>query len=243
LVIDDMSNPSAEIVLPPSHTGDEPGYWYTYIGGGAGPNDTGSITPLAQSEIDDGGESRFQYAAIGENAGGDAGIAPPPDAGAIARAACASGVTPAAQYAYAAEGFNFELSPSGGAQYVDASSYAGIQFWVYNAIGAPSTVQVQIPDKESDPNGGVCGTAADGSTVDACSSVYIDLLVAPGWSFQQLPFRYFESAQGYGYPQPLGGDMTTAIGVNFQVNQPNAPEAGEGGVAFDFCVADIAFYE
>lgn len=238
-----MSNPSAEIVLPPSQAGDEPGYWYTYIGGGAGPNDTGSIIPAAQTEIDDGGGARFEYTGIDEDAGVDAGIAPPPDAGAIAHAACTAGVTPAAQYAYAAEGFNFELSASGAPQYVNVSSYTGIQFWVYNALGAPSTVQVQIPDKESEPNGGICGTAADGSTVDACSSVYIALLVRPGWSFQRLPFRYFEAAPGYGYAQPLGGDMTTAIGVNFQVNQPSVPDAGEGAVTFDFCVADIAFYE
>lgn len=243
LLVDDMSNPSAQIVLPPSQAGDEPGYWYTYIGGGTGPDDTGSITPIAQSEIDDGGEARFEYTAIDGDAGIDAAIGPPPDAGTISHAACASGVTPAAQYAYAAEGFNFELSPSGGAQYVDVNGYTGIQFWVYSALGAPSTIQVQIPDRESDPNGGVCATAADGSTVDACASVFIDLLVRPGWSFQQLPFRYFESPPGYGYPQPLGGDMTTAIGVNFQVNQPNAPDAGGDGVAFDFCVADIAFYE
>ncbi|HXX66934.1 MAG TPA: hypothetical protein VEK07_07120 [Polyangiaceae bacterium] len=77
-----------------------------------------------------------------------------------------------------------------------------------------------------------------------CAHPYPSTCSSPqGWSFQQLPFRYFESAQGYGYPQPLGGDMTTAMGMNFQVNQPNPPDAGEGGVAFDFCVADIAFYE
>lgn len=244
VLIDDMSNPdAAQIVLPPSHSGDVAGYWYTYIGGGSGPNDTGSILPLTQSEMPDGGTPVFHYTPIGGGSGPDAAIGPPADAGAIAHAACASGTTPAAQYAYAAEAFDFEDSLSGsGAAYVDVSRYSGIQFWIYSALGAPSTVEVQIPDKESDPNGGLCGT--DASALNACyAPVFIDLLVPPGWSFERLPFDYFEATSGYGYSQPVGGDMTTAMGLHFQVNQPNAPDAGGGGVAFDFCVAAISFYE
>jgi hypothetical protein len=85
---------------------------------------------------------------------------------------------------------------------------------------------------------------ADGSTAQACyQHPFIDLLVPPGWSFHRLPFAFFEATPGYGYPQPVGGDMTTAQAVHFQVNQPDPAGAGGGPVPFDFCVAEIAFYE
>jgi hypothetical protein len=244
VLIDDMSNPTAaEIQLAPLEPGGVSGYWYTYIGGGSGPSDTGSIIPLAQSEVD-GGSAPFAYTALNDHAALDGGIAPPADAGAIAHAACARGETPAAQYAYAAEGFDFEDTPSSGPLFVDVSRFTGIQFWSYGALSVPSTIQVQIPDKESDPRGGLCGTPPDGSTAQACyQHVFIDLLVPPGWSFHRLPFAFFEATPGYGYPQPVGGDMAAAQGVHFQINQPNAPGAGGAPVAFDFCVAEIAFYE
>jgi hypothetical protein len=232
VLIDDMSNPNAaQIQLAPLQAGGTPGYWYTYIGGGSGATDTGSINPPAQTP--------FAYTALSGAILG--GIAPPADAGGIAHAACFSGKTPAAQYAYAAEGFDFEDSTSGsGGLFVDVSRFKGIQFWAYNGLSVPSTIQVQIPDKESQPSGGICGTP-DGSTAEACyQHVFVDLLVSPGWTFHRLPFAFFEATPGYGYPQPLGGDMTTAQGVHFQVNQPNP---GAGPVPFDVCVAEIAFYE
>jgi hypothetical protein len=236
VLIDDMSNPTAaQIQLAPLQAGGTSGYWYTYIGGGSGATDTGSITPASQTA--------FAYSPIG--GGADGATAPPGDAGGIAHAACVSGQTPAAQYAYAAEGFDFEDPPSAsGGLFVDVSRFEGIQFWTYSGLSVPSTIQVQIPDKESVPSGGLCGTPPDGSTAEACyQNVFIDLLVSPGWTFHRLPFAFFEATPGYGYPQPVGGDMTAAQGVHFQINQPNPPGGGGGAVPFDFCVADIAFYE
>ncbi len=245
VLIDDMSGPVAQIRLPPTVPGAAAGYWYTFIGGGAGPGDTGSITPLAGSEVADGAAPVFAYTAIG--AGSDAGVPAPPGAPGETRAACAWGQTPAAQYAFAAEGFSLEsmLTDAGYvAPYVDISAFSGIEFWMYDALPTPATVRVQIPDKESDPKGGVCGHATDGSTLDQCySAVYEDITVPPGWSFQVVPFSALAVNPYYGYQQPAGGDMTTATDVQFEITQPIAPAAPGGGpVPFDFCVGQISLY-
>ena len=76
VLVDDMSDPTgAQIRWTPQHAGDVAGSWYTYIGGGAGPTDTGEITPLASSEVADGGSAQFSYTALG--AGADSGIPGP----------------------------------------------------------------------------------------------------------------------------------------------------------------------
>ncbi len=246
VLIDDMSDPNeAQIRLPPSRPGDVAGRWYTYIGGGAGVDDIGSIVPLASSELTDGAAAQFTYTAIGP---GDAsGIAGPADAGGVTHAACMYGATPAAQFAYAAEGFTFEYGPTDagyGPQYVDISAYTGLEFWMYNGLSTLSTVRLQVPDKESDPNGGICGQALDASSLDPCyAPVYLDVAVPPGWTYERVPFFALAGNPYYGYPQPVGGDMTTATDVHFEVDQPNAPgPTGGGPVPFSFCVSDIAFY-
>jgi hypothetical protein len=247
LLIDDMSNASAQIVLPPQQAGDISGYWYTYIGGGSGPTDTGSITPLAETELTDGGSETFDYTAIGASPG--ASIPAPRDAGTtLLHAACAWGTTPAAQYSYAAEGFTFELGPTDGGgltpQYDNISAHEGLRFWIYDALKETTVIQLEIGDKESDPKGGICSTAADASVLDLCNSpVSVQLVIPPGWTLETVPFAALASNPGYGYQQPAGGDMKTATSVNFQVNQPDAPDAGGKAVPFDFCLADIEFYD
>lgn len=245
LLIDDMSNTAgAEIQLAPQHAGDVAGYWYTYIGGGSG-SDVGSITPVCQSELADGGTANFYYTPIGAAPG--AAIPAPVDAGTVMHAACAWGQTPAAQYSYAAEGFTFELGPRVGGvspqQYVDISTHKGFQFWIFNALATPSTIHLEVADKESDTNGGICGKG-DASTLDQCNApVFVDFTISPGWSLQRVPFSALASNPYWGYQQPAGGDMTTAVSVNFEVDQPQAASSGGGPVPFHFCITALEFYD
>lgn len=234
-LIDDMSNTAgAQIQLAPQHAGSTPGYWYTYIGGGSA-SDLGSITPTGN----------FYYTLIGTAPG--ATIASPPDAGTYQHAACVWGQTPATQYAYAAEGFDFELAPGPGganvAQYVDISSHKGLQFWVYNALGTSSTIHLEVNDKESDPDGGICGKA-DASNLDQCNGpVFVDLTIPSGWSMQRVPFSDLASNPYWGYPQPTGGDMTTAYAVNFEIDQPQDVSKGGGPMPFNFCITALEFFD
>jgi hypothetical protein len=55
-----------------------------------------------------------------------------------------------------------------------------------------------------------------------------------------VPFAVLNSNPYYGYQQPPGGDMTTATFVNFEIDQDLA---GGGPVHFDFCVADLEFFD
>ncbi len=246
LLIDDMSNTGgAQIQLMPQHAGDIAGYWYTYIGGGADANDTGSITPLSRSEVTDGGSANFYYTPIGSAPG--AAIPAPPDTVTYSHAACIWGQTPAAQYAYAAEGFVFELAPQAGAdgipQYVDISSHKGFQFWVYDALTTGTTFHFQVGDKESEPYGGVCGQA-DAANLDQCNGhVFVELTVPPGWSRQRVPFADLATNPYWGYQQPPGGDMKTAVQVNFEVEQPQPTSTGGGPVPFHLCIAAIEFFD
>ena len=148
----------------------------------------------------------------------------------------------------AAEGFSFELGTTDAgvnvSEYVDISSYKGIQFWVYNGVPTATALIFQVSDKAADPNGGICDNAADASVMEQCNSpVYVTLPIAHGWSFQQVPFAELASNPYWGYQQPQGGDMTTAQNVNFQVQQMLAPDAGGGPLPFNFCVADVEFFK
>jgi hypothetical protein len=241
VLIDDMSAPSgAQIRLAPQRPGDIPGSWYTFIGGGGDGGDVGSISPLASNEITDGGTAGFYYTALGA----DGGIEAPADAGTILHAACTWGETPAAQYAYAAEGFSFEVSTDDAGvslQPVDISKYTGFQFWAYNARSMPALIRFQVQDKESVPSFGICG--GDASTMNACySPVFEEISLAPGWGLYQVPYAALAVNPYYGYPQPAGGDMGNATNVEFEVTQPNVPSGG-AGVPFGFCIADIRLYE
>jgi hypothetical protein len=228
-------------------SGDVAGYWYTFIGGGAGTTDVGSITPLSSTEVADGGTASFNYTAIGS--GADSGVPDPSDGGAFTNAACTHGVTPAKQYSFAAEAFYFAGVPFDGGNNktsVDVSAYTGVQFWIYNGESTATSMNFQISDQESQPDGGVCGK--DGSADEACNSpAFTPISVPPGWSFLQESFATLFVNQYYGY-----GDMNTvetmnrsldttkAYDVQWQVNQPTADSGA--GVPFNFCITDVEFY-
>jgi hypothetical protein len=231
---------------------DVPGFWYTYIGGGADSTDVGSITPLSSTEVADGGSDSFFYTAIG--AATDSGIAPPADAGGITNAACAWGTTPAKQYSFAAEAFYFAGVPTAGdaggntKTSVDVSAHTGIQFWIYNAESTATSMNFQVSDQESQPDGGFCGL--DGSADEACNSpTFAPISVPSGWSFWQEPFATLVVNQYYGYGDKNTAtdpnrslDTKKAYDVQWQVNQPNALDAGGAAVPFHFCVSDVEFY-
>ena len=255
LVIDDMNGTSgAEISWKGAPSGDVAGFWYTFIGGGSGATDVGSITPASATEVTDGGSASFYYTAIG--AGSDSGITGPADGGAtdFVHAACTWGSTPAAQYSFAAEAFYFAGVPTAGdaggntKTSVDISSHTGIQFWIYNAESTATTMNFQISDQESQPDGGICGL--DGSADNACNSPALtSITIAPGWTFLQEPFAILLVNQYYGYgDQNTTGamsrslDTAKAYDVQWQVNQPSLPDAGGGPVPFHFCVSDVEFY-
>ncbi len=122
---------------------------------------------------------------------------------------------------YAAMGMNF-ADPKGP---YDASKYQGISFFAKKGPGSTSKVRVKLSDKNTDPDGGVCG---------ACSNDFgMQLTLTEDWQKFIVPFSALRQESGWGNPRPRSVDPQAVYAVQFQVNEKNKP--------FDVWVDDLAF--
>jgi hypothetical protein len=128
-------------------------------------------------------------------------------------------------------GFWLKKSPATFKQLYDASRYNAITFWAKttrsDAARFSASVRVQLPDKNTDPDGQVC--TADGSL--GCSDHFgrnIDL--TPDWVKYTIRFSSLQQA-GFGNPAPAF-DAAHVYGIEFQFTL---------GSSFDCWIDDIAF--
>jgi hypothetical protein len=128
-------------------------------------------------------------------------------------------------------GFWLRKSPSAFKQLYDASRYNAITFWAKtsrpDSARFSAFVRVQLPDKNTDPDGQVC--TADGSL--GCSDHFgktIELM--PDWVKYTIRFNTLTQA-GFGNPAP-SLDAAHVYGIEFQFTL---------GSSFDFWIDDIAF--
>jgi endoglucanase len=126
-----------------------------------------------------------------------------------------------ASVVYAAMGLNF-VDPKGT---YDASKYQGISFFAKKGPGSVSKVRVKVSDKNTDPDGGVCG---------ACSNDFgMMLSLSEQWQKFIVPFGALRQESGWGNPRPRSLSPEAVFAVQFAVN--------EKGKAFDVWVDDLAF--
>jgi hypothetical protein len=122
---------------------------------------------------------------------------------------------------YAAMGFNF-ADPRGP---YDLSKYKGVSFYAKKGPGTTSKVRVKFPDKNTDPDGGVCGH---------CSNDFgFPLTLTEEWQKFIVPFSALRQESGWGNPRPRGLATDAVYAMQFQVN--------EKGKQFDVWVDDMAF--
>lgn len=122
---------------------------------------------------------------------------------------------------YAAMGMNF-VDPKGP---YDASKYQGISFYAKKGPGSSSKVRIKMPDKNTDPDGGVCG---------ACSNDFgMPLTLTEEWQKFIVPFSALRQESGWGNPRPRSLAAEAVYAVQFQVNEKGKP--------FDIWVDDLAF--
>lgn len=122
---------------------------------------------------------------------------------------------------YAAMGMNF-TDPQGP---YDLSKYQGISFFAKKGPGSTSKVRVKMADKNTDPDGGVCG---------ACSNDFgMQLSLSEEWQKFIVPFRALRQEAGWGNPRPRSVASEAVFSIQFAVN--------DKGKAFDVWVDDIAF--
>jgi len=122
---------------------------------------------------------------------------------------------------YAALGMNF-TDPRGP---YDASKYRGISFYAKKGPGSASHVRIKFPDKNTDPDGGVCG---------ACANDFgMRLSLSDEWQKFVVPFSALRQESGWGNPRPRSVDAEALYALQFQVNEKGRP--------FDIWIDDIAF--
>jgi hypothetical protein len=122
---------------------------------------------------------------------------------------------------YAALGMNF-ADPRGP---YDLSKYKGVSFFAKKGPGTSSKVRIKFPDKNTDPDGGVCGHCAN--------DFGMDLTLSEEWQKYTVPFSALRQQAGWGNPRPRGLDTSAVYALQFQVS--------EKGKKFDVTIDDIAF--
>ncbi len=156
-----------------------------------------------------------------EPAGGGVFSMTPGGANGSQQALHMSGQLGSASVVYAAMGLNF-VDPKGT---YDASKYQGISFFAKKGPGSVSKVRIKVSDKNTDPDGGVCG---------ACSNDFgMMLSLSEEWQKFIVPFGALRQESGWGNPRPRSVSPEAVFAIQFAVN--------EKGKAFDVWVDDLAF--
>ncbi|WP_433927211.1 hypothetical protein AB3662_29435 [Sorangium cellulosum] len=120
-------------------------------------------------------------------------------------------------------GFDLNLAPGGAKLSYDASAYAGLTFWAKAA--APTHIYVNLPDRNTDREGGVC----EGSGCGDHFGEGLDLTTE--WAQYTVMFSIL-STDGWGVPAPPAFDAAHAYSVEFHTAK---------STVFDMLVDDIAF--
>ena len=126
-----------------------------------------------------------------------------------------------ANLVYAALGMNL-TDPKGP---YDASKYKGISFFAKKGPGSTGKVRIKMPDKNTDPDGGVCG---------ACANDFgFALTLSEQWQKYIVPFSALRQESGWGNPRPRSVASEAIYAIQFQVNDKGRP--------FDIWIDDLAF--
>jgi len=172
------------------------GYWYTFKDKG-----TTTVDPTAGEEggtfaMSDGGHSS-QYAARFHGKIGTGAIV------------------------FSGMGMNF-VDPK--AAY-DASKFAGISFWAKRGDNSTGKVRLKVPDKNTDPDGGVCS--------ECFNDFGGDMNLTTEWKQYIFPFKGMKQMPGWGAPRKKAITPDNLYGIQFQVNVPSAN--------YDIYIDDLKF--
>ena len=97
---------------------------------------------------------------------------------------------------------------------LDASRYRGIAFRARRGPGAAAHVRLKVPDRNTDPDGGVC--------TDCYNDFGISFEVTEEWVRYEAAFADLVQETGWGAPRPPAIDATALHGVQWQVTTPGA---------------------
>jgi hypothetical protein len=206
-LIDDMEDGDSAI----DEAGGRVGYWYSFNDG------TGTQTPPVYTEDNPVG---FIPEALTEPRGEST----------MAMHTFGSGFT-----AWGA-GVGFALNgPDGGLSAYDASAYTGIVFWAkLGDPGAAATMKIAIPDKLSDPAGGICDESGE-DTANPCFDDWLSTTrLGTDWTPVVIPFEALSRGGEGAEPTAETIDLTGLFAVEFGFSE---------GEDFDVYIDDIGFYK
>lgn len=132
------------------------------------------------------------------------------------------GETAHADIIFAGFGMNLKEPKDG----FDASKYEGITFFGRRAPDSFEKVRLKVPDRQTDPGGGVC--------TECFNDFGKDFVFTEQWKQYIVPFTEMQQMPDWGMPRPISIDPTALYAIQFQVATP--------GVYFDIWVDDISFY-
>lgn len=206
------------------------------------PDEVVEATPAADScearaLIDDGEDGDSRVAAVGGRGGylytfvdsGGSTVAPRGNftmaaggANGSARAMRITGRLTVGQDSYAGLGLSF-TEPKGA---YDAGNWTGISF-AARAGADPVAVRVKVPDRNTDPAGGVCSECYNdfGAEVDVTSE----------WTRYQVAFADLKQLNDWGDPRPDAVDSRALYGVQWQIRRAGAFELWIDDVTFTGC--------
>jgi hypothetical protein len=110
----------------------------------------------------------------------------------------------------------------------DSSSYAGIAFWARRAPDTSFDLWMDVPDRNTDPSGGVC----DVNAARCNDSFGADPILGEDWRYFAYQWSELFQVGWSGVLYPEGVKTTAIYGLRFQ-SQPN--------MNFDFWIDDVAF--
>ncbi|WP_437590914.1 hypothetical protein [Sorangium sp. So ce1000] len=205
-LIDDMEDGDSAI----EETGGRVGYWYSFNDG------TGTQTPPVYTE-------EMPVGFIPEE------LAEPRGESTMAMHTFGSGFTEWGA------GVGFALNgPDGGLSAYDASAYSGIVFWAkLGDPGALATMKVAIPDKFSDPAGGICDESGENVANPCFDDWLFTTPLGTEWAPVVIPFEALSRGSEGAEPDAQTIDLTGLFAVEFGFAE---------GEDFDVYIDDIGFY-
>jgi endoglucanase len=96
----------------------------------------------------------------------------------------------------------------------DASKYEGITFFAKRGASSTGKVRLKVPDKNTDPEGGVCS--------ECFNDFGVDLNLTDQWQRFVLLFHDMKQMEGWGAPRKAHIDPSTVFGLQWQVNVQGA---------------------
>jgi hypothetical protein len=129
---------------------------------------------------------------------------------------------------YVGMGFNF-VEPKGLYDATGGGAYTGIRFYARVETGSSTIARFKMPDVNTDPDGGNCGSQPGGCYNDFGRP----MTLTNAWVQYQALYSSLTQESGWGWAPPGGFSPNQVFAVQWQLNNT---------AGFDLQLDDVTFY-